>query len=64
MVQRWVGACNTTYTKMIFYICMFCMQAFISGAGESEVYVVMCRTGSGGSKGISCMVVEKGTPGT
>uniref|UniRef100_H2Q559 Isobutyryl-CoA dehydrogenase, mitochondrial n=1 Tax=Pan troglodytes TaxID=9598 RepID=H2Q559_PANTR len=38
-------------------------KAFISGAGESDVYVVMCRTGGPGPKGISCIVVEKGTPG-
>lgn len=39
------------------------IQAFISGAGDTDVYVVMCRTGGSGSRGISCLVVEKGTPG-
>ena len=38
-------------------------KAFISGAGASEVYVVMARTGEPGPHGISCIVVEKGTPG-
>nr|KAJ3411277.1 Isobutyryl-CoA dehydrogenase, mitochondrial [Polyrhizophydium stewartii] len=38
-------------------------KAFISGGGDSDVYVVMCRTGGPGPKGISCIVVEKGTPG-
>ncbi|GAB5577267.1 isobutyryl-CoA dehydrogenase [Prionailurus iriomotensis] len=38
-------------------------KAFISGGGESDIYVVMCRTGGPGPKGISCIVVEKGTPG-
>ncbi|XP_035870459.1 isobutyryl-CoA dehydrogenase, mitochondrial isoform X7 [Phyllostomus discolor] len=38
-------------------------KAFISGGGESDIYVVMCRTGGPGPKGISCVVVEKGTPG-
>lgn len=38
-------------------------QAFISGGGDTDVYVVMCRTGGKGAKGISCLVVEKGTPG-
>ncbi len=38
-------------------------QAFISGGGDTDVYVVMCRTGAKGPKGISCLVVEKGTPG-
>ncbi len=38
-------------------------KAFISGAGVSNIYVVMARTGDAGSRGISCIVVEKGTPG-
>jgi alkylation response protein AidB-like acyl-CoA dehydrogenase len=38
-------------------------KAFISGGGASDVYVVMVRTGEAGPKGISCIVVEKGTPG-
>ncbi len=38
-------------------------KAFISGAGEADVYVVMARTGGEGPKGISTFVVEKGTPG-
>jgi alkylation response protein AidB-like acyl-CoA dehydrogenase len=38
-------------------------KAFISGGGRSEVYAVMVRTGGPGPKGISCVLVEKGTPG-
>jgi alkylation response protein AidB-like acyl-CoA dehydrogenase len=38
-------------------------KAFISGAGVSDIYVVMVRTGGAGPKGISTLVVEKGTPG-
>src|SRR5690606_3295108 len=38
-------------------------KAFISGAGFSDLYVVMARTGGEGPKGISTLVVEKGTPG-
>ncbi|XP_078464376.1 isobutyryl-CoA dehydrogenase, mitochondrial isoform X1 [Lampetra fluviatilis] len=38
-------------------------KAFISGGGEADIYVVMCRTGGKGAKGISCILVEKGTPG-
>ena len=38
-------------------------KAFISGAGVSDVYVCMVRTGIDGPKGISCIVVEKGTKG-
>jgi hypothetical protein len=38
-------------------------KAFISGAGVSDLYVVMVRTGGEGPKGISTLVVEKGTKG-
>src|SRR5450631_427197 len=38
-------------------------KAFISGGGVSDIYVVMARTGEGGPRGISAIVVEKGTPG-
>ncbi len=43
------------------------VKQFISGAGASDVYVVMARTGGPeektGPRGISAFVVEKGTPG-
>ena len=38
-------------------------KAFISGGGLSDVYLVMARTGEGGARGISCFLVENGTPG-
>ncbi len=38
-------------------------KAFISGGGRSDVYFVMARTGGPGAKGISCFLVDKGTPG-
>ncbi|HTZ36639.1 MAG TPA: acyl-CoA dehydrogenase family protein [Stellaceae bacterium] len=38
-------------------------KAFISGGGTSDVYVAMVRTGAAGPRGISCLAVEKGTPG-
>ena len=38
-------------------------KAFISGGGVSDVYLVMARTGEGGPRGISCFLVENGTPG-
>ena len=38
-------------------------KAFISGGGRSDLYAVMVRTGDSGPKGISCVVVEKGTKG-
>jgi len=39
------------------------VKAFISGGGVSNVYLVMTRTGEAGPRGITCIVVEKGTPG-
>jgi alkylation response protein AidB-like acyl-CoA dehydrogenase len=38
-------------------------KAFISGGGRSDVYIVMARTGEGGPHGITCFLVEDGTPG-
>lgn len=38
-------------------------KQFISGAGYNDVYVAMVRTSDNGAKGISCLVIEKGTPG-
>ncbi len=38
-------------------------KAFISGAGSSDIYVCMVRTGGEGPNGVSCIVVEKDTPG-
>jgi alkylation response protein AidB-like acyl-CoA dehydrogenase len=38
-------------------------KAFISGGGASDIYLVMARTGEGGPRGISCFLVENGTPG-
>jgi isobutyryl-CoA dehydrogenase len=38
-------------------------KAFISGGGESDVYLIMTRTGEPGPKGISCLLIEKDTPG-
>jgi len=38
-------------------------KQFISGGGENEVYVTMVRTGEEGPKGISCLVIDKDTPG-
>jgi alkylation response protein AidB-like acyl-CoA dehydrogenase len=38
-------------------------KAFISGGGLSDLYAVMARTGDNSPHGISCILVEKGTPG-
>lgn len=38
-------------------------KAFICGGSVSDVYAVMVRTGGEGPSGISCILVEKNTPG-
>jgi alkylation response protein AidB-like acyl-CoA dehydrogenase len=38
-------------------------KAFISGGGIADLYVTMLRTGGEGPGGISCVVIEKDTPG-
>ena len=38
-------------------------KAFISGGSYSEAYIVMCRTGQDGPKGISTLIVEDGRSG-
>ncbi|SFF73179.1 acyl-CoA dehydrogenase [Novosphingobium sp. CF614] len=38
-------------------------KQFISGGGVNDVYLVMARTGEHKSRGISCFVVDKDTPG-
>lgn len=38
-------------------------KQFISGAGDSDLYVVMARTGEAGPKGISTFIVSKDAPG-
>lgn len=39
------------------------VKQFISGAGDSDLYVTMVRTGEEGPKGISTLVVPKDAPG-
>lgn len=39
------------------------VKQFISGAGASDVYLVMARTGADGPRGISAFLVENGSPG-
>jgi len=38
-------------------------KAFISGGGDTDVYLVMTRTAGAGPKGISCLLLEKGMKG-
>ncbi|MFJ1724266.1 MULTISPECIES: acyl-CoA dehydrogenase family protein [unclassified Streptomyces] len=39
------------------------VKQFISGAGASQLYIVMARTGGGGAQGVSAFVVDKDDPG-
>ncbi|MEE9300588.1 MAG: acyl-CoA dehydrogenase family protein [Alphaproteobacteria bacterium] len=39
------------------------VKAFISGGGRADVYVTMVRTADDGARGITCLVVEKESPG-
>ena len=38
-------------------------KSFISGGGYSDLYIVMCRTGDDGPKGVSSIIVEDGSDG-
>jgi isobutyryl-CoA dehydrogenase len=38
-------------------------KAFISGAGESDLYACMVRTGGAGAGGISCLLIDRGAEG-
>jgi alkylation response protein AidB-like acyl-CoA dehydrogenase len=38
-------------------------KQFISGAGTSDVYVLMARTSDEGAKGVSAFIIEKDAPG-
>ncbi|MEV6562719.1 acyl-CoA dehydrogenase family protein [Nocardia sp. NPDC051756] len=38
-------------------------KQFISGAGATDVYVVMARTGAAGARGVSAFIVPADTPG-
>jgi alkylation response protein AidB-like acyl-CoA dehydrogenase len=39
------------------------VKQFISGAGSSDVYLILARTGGDGPRGISAFIVENGSPG-
>ncbi|HKT53497.1 MAG TPA: isobutyryl-CoA dehydrogenase [Caulobacteraceae bacterium] len=57
------AALQTTAKRVGDHYVLNGSKAFISGAGVSDVYVVMVRTGGPGPKGVSAVVVEKGAPG-
>ncbi|MFN3816577.1 acyl-CoA dehydrogenase family protein [Brevundimonas sp.] len=57
------AALRTTAVKDGDHYVLNGSKAFISGAGTSDIYVVMARTGGEGARGISAFVVDKDTPG-
>src|SRR6202789_1475632 len=60
------GALSTKAVKQNGDYVLDGVKQFISGAGTSDVYVVMARTGgteTPGPRGISAFIVEKGPPG-
>ncbi len=57
------AALKTRAIKDARYYLLDGTKQFISGAGDSDIYVVMARTGGEGSKGVSAIIVEAGTPG-
>ena len=57
------AALRTTAVKDGDHYVLNGSKAFISGAGTSDIYVVMARTGGEGAKGISAFVVDKDAPG-
>src|ERR1700737_1561553 len=57
------GALSTRAVKQGGDYVLDGVKQFISGAGASDVSVVMARTGAGGPRGISAFIVEKGSPG-
>ena len=57
------AALSTTAKKDGDHYVLTGSKAFISGAGTSDIYLVMARTGAAGAKGISAFVVEKDQAG-
>ncbi|HEY1839464.1 MAG TPA: acyl-CoA dehydrogenase family protein [Mycobacterium sp.] len=57
------GALSTRAVKQGGDYVLNGVKQFISGAGASDVYVVMARTGGDGPGGISAFIVEKGDAG-
>ncbi|OBA57079.1 acyl-CoA dehydrogenase family protein [Gordonia sp. 852002-10350_SCH5691597] len=57
------AALSTRAEKVGDHYVLSGVKQFISGAGSSDLYVVMARTGGDGPKGISTFLVEKGSDG-
>lgn len=55
---------RTTATKDGDYYVLNGTKCFITNAGDAETYTVFAKTNpSRGARGISCFIIEKGTPG-
>jgi alkylation response protein AidB-like acyl-CoA dehydrogenase len=57
------AALKTTAKREGDYYIVNGAKAFISGGSTSDVYCCMVRTGEAGAKGITCLLIEKNTPG-
>jgi len=57
------GSLRTKATKDGNHYILNGEKAFISGAGASDIYLVMARTSGDDPRGISTFIVENGTPG-
>ena len=57
------GALRTTAREDGDHFVLNGVKQFISGAGSSETYLVMARTGQEGARGISAFILEKGMEG-
>lgn len=57
------GSLKTKAIKKDGYYEITGSKAFISGAGVSDLYLVMARTGDDTAKGISCFIIEKDMKG-
>lgn len=57
------GSLRTKAIKQDDYYVLNGAKAFISGAGETDVLVVMARTGDAGPKGVSAFVVDAHSDG-
>lgn len=57
------GSLQTTAKRDGDYYYVNGTKAFITGGGENDLYACMVRTGGAGSKGITCLLVEKDMPG-
>lgn len=57
------GSLKTKAVKQGDYYLLDGSKAFISGASVSDVYLCMVRTGDETHHGISCLLIEKDTPG-